>query len=178
MRWRTSAVSRSIPRVRRILSGCFAMSMANAIWLIAAWFTCGIWTRPSDNGVELEALERAHAVGTGSVVHLAQALIKTGAAAPPRLWVVTEGARQLNSLPAPIDIAQAPVWGLGKVVALEHPELRCARIDLEAGAAGIQQLFEEVLSDDEEDEIAFRDGVRYVARLAPCSNDGDGFAGR
>ena len=88
-----------------------------------------------ENGVELEALERAHAIGTGSVVHLAQALIKTGAAAPPRLWVVTEGARRLNSSPAPIDIAQAPAWGLGKVVALEHPELRCARIDLEPGAA-------------------------------------------
>ena len=124
-----------------------------------------------ENGVELEALERAHAIGTGSVVHLAQALIKTGAAVPPRLWVVTESARRLNSSPAPIDISQAPAWGLGKVVALEHPELRCARIDLEPGAAALQQLFEEVLSDDEEDEIVFRDGVRYVARLAPCSSD-------
>jgi NAD(P)-dependent dehydrogenase (short-subunit alcohol dehydrogenase family)/acyl carrier protein len=61
---------------------------------------------------------------------------------------------------------------MGKVIALEHPELNCVRIDLEPetkNEIGAQALFEEIESKTSEDQIAFRDNARYVARLVHYS---------
>jgi acyl carrier protein len=56
---------------------------------------------------------------------------------------------------------------MGKVIALEHPELNCVRVDLDPEVdSNAQALFEEINSKTPEDQIAFRDNVRYVARLA------------
>ena len=30
-----------------------------------------------------------------------------------------------------VSLAQSPLWGLGRVIAAEHPELSCTRIDLD-----------------------------------------------
>jgi hypothetical protein len=55
---------------------------------------------------------------------------------------------------------------LGKVVELEHPELRASVIDLDpAGAAVGARIAREVLSDGAEREVAYRGGERRVARL-------------
>ena len=62
---------------------------------------------------------------------------------------------------------QAPLWGLGQTITLEHPDLNCVRIDLEPGTLEMAtvDLFNEIWQPDEEDQIAFRDGKRYVARV-------------
>src|SRR5262249_42582271 len=63
---------------------------------------------------------------------------------------------------------QAPLWGLGKAVALEHPELRCTRIDLDPTgtvAQAASELADEIRTASGEDQIAFRGGVRHLARL-------------
>jgi acyl transferase domain-containing protein/acyl-CoA synthetase (AMP-forming)/AMP-acid ligase II/acyl carrier protein len=62
----------------------------------------------------------------------------------------------------------APLWGVGKVFALEHPERWRAAIDLPAqpAAADFSALVDELLSPAAgEDQIALRGGVRHVARL-------------
>ena len=62
------------------------------------------------------------------------------------------------------------MWGLSRVIALEHPELQCVRIDLdpEGIAAGqAQALFTELWTPDKEDQVAIRRQTRYVARLMP-----------
>jgi hypothetical protein len=91
-----------------------------------------------------------------SVVHLVQALSTTGWRDAPRLWLVTSDA-----------LEQATLWGLGRTIAIEHPELACTRIELSeidpSVAAGI--LSAEILAAGREDQIALRDGVRHVARL-------------
>src|SRR5207244_2301719 len=68
---------------------------------------------------------------------------------------------------AAVSVAQAPLWGLGRVIALEHPEFQCACIDLEPGSEIVetQPLFQELWSQDYEDQVAFRRSVRYVPRL-------------
>ncbi len=114
----------------------------------------------------LEALQCGHSAGTGSLLYLTQALAKTSEIEMQRLSVVTAGVQQIRS-PAPVHLAQAPAWGLGKVIALEHPELHCKMIDLDpSGATDIRNLFDEICLGDQENEVAFRGGVRYVARLA------------
>jgi hypothetical protein len=41
---------------------------------------------------------------------------------PPRLWLATRGA-QGHDAAGPSDIVQTPLWGLGRTLALEYPDL-------------------------------------------------------
>jgi len=104
-------------------------------------------------------------LGCASVLHLVQALAGAGLSPPPRLWLVTRGAQPVGA--APLNVAQAPVWGMGKVIAIEHPEFRCVRLDLDGqGAAGeAAAFFDEIRFADGEDQIALRGAERYAARL-------------
>ena len=122
----------------------------------------------------LASLEEAQILGSSNVLLLVQALAKADLPHPPRLWLVTGGAQAVGE--EPVSVAQAPLWGLGRVIALEHPELRCTRIDLEPSGemAEVQSLFKELWLEDNEDQIAFRRAMRYVPRLvraAPVPGD-------
>jgi NADPH:quinone reductase-like Zn-dependent oxidoreductase/acyl carrier protein len=57
-------------------------------------------------------------------------------------------------------------WGLGRVLFNEYPKLRCKVVDLSftPSEAEVQSLFEELLTRDEEDEIALRGEARYIHR--------------
>jgi len=100
-------------------------------------------------------LEPAGRLSCGSLLYLVQALGKANFSEPPSLWLVTQGAMPValpnsdakTQLPI-INIAQSPLWGMGKVIALEHPELNCVRIDLdpEMKENEAQALFEEILA--------------------------------
>ena len=115
------------------------------------------------------SLEDAQLLGSVSVLHLTQSLVKHGLAgwaAPPRLWLVTTGAQQIEGKSAKLSPAQSPLWGLGRVIFHEHPEFRGRMIDLGTGAAQeIQELCQEFFTDDGEDQLALRGSQRYVARL-------------
>jgi NADPH:quinone reductase-like Zn-dependent oxidoreductase/NAD(P)-dependent dehydrogenase (short-subunit alcohol dehydrogenase family)/acyl carrier protein len=86
--------------------------------------------------------------------------------AVPRLWIVTRGAEAVNGNRG-IAPFQTPLRGLARTIALEQPELRCTRVDLDP-SGGIDGLIDEITRPDDEDQIAWRGGIRYVARLAPC----------
>lgn len=110
------------------------------------------------------ALEESQVLGCGSTLHLVQSLANYEQQALPRLWLVTQQAVQEPSLPG---VAQASLWGLGKVIALEQPKLWGGILDL-AGDAPQEEavsLLTEILDSQGEDQIAFRAGKRYVARL-------------
>ena len=111
------------------------------------------------------SLQAAQALGSGSVLLLLQALVQAHVSKPPRLWLVTRGAQAIEE--EPVSVAQAPLWGLGRVIALEHPEFQCVRIDLEpgSGANDAPSLLQELWSHDGENQIAFRRTGRYVPRL-------------
>jgi acyl transferase domain-containing protein len=84
-----------------------------------------------------------------------------------RLWVVTQQAQALSASD-PVDPAQSALWGLGRVVALEHSDLWGGLVDLESRSeAAAQLLATELLAEraGEEGQVAYRRGVRHVARL-------------
>ncbi|MBD2727328.1 type I polyketide synthase [Nostoc sp. FACHB-892] len=112
------------------------------------------------------ALEVSQGEHCGSVLHLLQALTRTEWVESPRLWLVTQGAQAVGKL-TPLQVQQSTLWGLGRVIALEHPELRCSRLDLDPSATQeqVSNLLAELLAQDAEDQIAYRQGDRYVARL-------------
>ncbi|MBZ0285292.1 MAG: SDR family NAD(P)-dependent oxidoreductase [Anaerolineae bacterium] len=113
----------------------------------------------------IEHLDDAQHLGLGSALNLVKALAQTHSDAAPRLWLVTRGAQAIGQ--ELLMVAQSPLWGFGKTVALEHPELRPTRLDLDpASHDDAHLLFDEIHLADSEDQIAFRTGIRYAARLA------------
>ena len=106
--------------------------------------------------------------GSESLLYLAQALggIEEN---PPRLWVVTSGAVAVGDAPRPIEITKAPLWGLARTVAVEHADLRTTLVDLDPRAteSDLDRICDEVIRSGPETQLAFRNGLRYVARLAP-----------
>jgi len=111
-------------------------------------------------------------VSLQSSLHLIQAMAQTRWSEYPRLWLITQGAQAIGPSSPPLQVHQSPLWGLGQVISLEHPELHCVRVDLDPSADRdneIQSLFEEIRIPDEESQIAWREGVRYVARFVQSS---------
>ncbi|MEV6278023.1 type I polyketide synthase [Nocardia sp. NPDC051832] len=87
---------------------------------------------------------------------------------PPRLWFITRDAHALSPA-AEVDPLHTALWGLGRVVRYEIPDVRCSMLDLPAlpTAAELSALCAEICADGPEDEIALRGDGRYAARLIP-----------
>ncbi len=112
----------------------------------------------------LSAQEGDYGLGVGSALHLVQALNRAGKPAP--LWLVTRGTQAVvGTNQHAQSVWQAPLWGLGRVIQAEHPELTCVCVDLEPDAEVPSLLIDALRFHDGEHQIAFRQGQRYVARL-------------
>ncbi|MBX3611472.1 MAG: SDR family NAD(P)-dependent oxidoreductase [Hydrogenophaga sp.] len=117
--------------------------------------------------MSVSALEQAQQTLIGGVLATVQTLSARSAAHAPRLWIITRGA-QATCADEPADPSQATAWGLSHVVSVEHPELRCARLDLDPGASGedsLARVVEELQADAAQDQIAWRGASRFVRRL-------------
>ena len=103
--------------------------------------------------------------GCRSALHLAQALVARSPMAPA-LWLATRGTQAVDPGPA-ATIVHAPMWGLAKAIALEHPDLRCTCIDLDVKtrAEDVEPFIAELLAATDEAQIALRHDKRFVARL-------------
>ncbi|HEU4766778.1 MAG TPA: SDR family NAD(P)-dependent oxidoreductase, partial [Pyrinomonadaceae bacterium] len=101
------------------------------------------------------------------VLHLLRDVVAVGTNDVPRLTIVTRGAQQPAS---PSSLVQSSLWGLGRTIALEHPELNVSLIDLpEIPSAGdAQNVLDQLLSPA--DQVSFRNGERHVARLVRRRN--------
>lgn len=108
-------------------------------------------------------------VSLSSTLALVQALVTAAAPTPPRLWLVTRGAQAVGNALPDLQVHQAPLWGMGQAIAQEHPELQCVCIDLDPGEdAPVRHLGESLQEAGTETRLAWRNGVRYVARLQHC----------
>ena len=125
---------------------------------------------PPNEALDVDSLNRAQRLGCTSVLLLVQAMARRALSA--RLWVVTRSAQAVNDGVA--SVAQAPVWGFGRVVALEHPGLWGGLIDLDSAStpdADAAAVWAGIDADDNEDQLAVRGGVRYGARLTRARVD-------
>ncbi|MGA2165857.1 MAG: type I polyketide synthase, partial [Solirubrobacteraceae bacterium] len=103
--------------------------------------------------------------GLAATLALLQALSDAQLEAP--VWLATKGAVRAEPsdlLPNP---AQAMVWGLGRVLALEQPERWGGLVDLphDPDARSLERLCA-LLADGEEDQVAIRGGGVLMRRLA------------
>ncbi|WP_287276156.1 MULTISPECIES: SDR family NAD(P)-dependent oxidoreductase, partial [unclassified Okeania] len=113
-------------------------------------------------------LESAQKYSCGSVLHLVQAMEKYWNSSSPQLWLITKGSQSVLPVEE-VAIAQTPLWGIGKVISLEHPELWGGLLDLDQASSTNENEAETLLKlleeDQEEDQLAIRNGEIYVARL-------------
>lgn len=97
---------------------------------------------------------------------------------PPQLWLITRGAQAVLAKEA-LSLAQSPLWGMGRTVMLEHPELNCLCLDLDPNADSKQTLDDLTTelkvrvsaTTAKASQIAYREGNRYQSQLvqAPIS---------
>jgi NADPH:quinone reductase-like Zn-dependent oxidoreductase/aryl carrier-like protein len=125
---------------------------------------------PRPDGLGVPALAAAQEAGLKSVVDLVQAWDRAAADQSALLFLVTRGAQSVGDRPEPLEVAQSPAIGLGRVIAGEYPRLRCKLVDLDPRAedGGLDALFAEIQAADEEDEVAFRGPERHVHRYLPA----------
>ncbi|MBI3796469.1 MAG: acyltransferase domain-containing protein [Deltaproteobacteria bacterium] len=123
---------------------------------------------PPQAATPASSLEVAQTRDCGSVLAFVQELSQEERTDCPRLWLVTRGAQAAAPIPAALAVAQAPLWGFGRAIAQEHPTLWGGLVDLEPDASpqdSAAHLWEAISHPDGEDQLAFRHGQRYVARL-------------
>ena len=111
----------------------------------------------------------------GGALHVAQAFLSEQSeriSPEARLWFVTQGAQsastETRSAAAGSQPAQALIWGLARVISLEHPSRFGAVIDLGQGESPKESaaaIWREIGDLGEEDAVAFRDGRRLVPRV-------------
>jgi natural product biosynthesis luciferase-like monooxygenase protein len=119
---------------------------------------------PRSGDLTPEGLREVERRGCATLVRLVQRL---SSGSRCRLWVVTRHAQAAGQDAAAVEAAQAPVWGLGRVVALEHPELWGGLVDLDAAASldDAARVVNELDGSDGEDQVAYRAERRLVPRL-------------
>ncbi|MCC6456106.1 MAG: type I polyketide synthase [Caldilineaceae bacterium] len=144
---------------------------------------------PAESREGLEnALESSQKLACATAVSLLQALAQAMQKADraldpgdlPKLWLLTQGAQAVGS-PAQAEtltaqsLVQAPLWGLGRVISLEHPELWGGLIDLdEESVPAASWVIQEITAPGDEDQVAYRQGQRYVARLVRSASAAEG----
>jgi acyl transferase domain-containing protein/acyl carrier protein/phospholipid N-methyltransferase len=118
-----------------------------------------------------DALRSSARLGCVGVLQLVQAVVATDGLVVDGLWLITRSAQPIENRAEALQVAQSPLWGLGRVAINEYQNLRCHLVDLTTcSQEEIAFLAEELTAgDDTEDEIALHGELRYVHRLVPVS---------
>ncbi|MEX3846500.1 type I polyketide synthase [Paraburkholderia sp. BR10882] len=117
-----------------------------------------------DEATSVDALAAAERRFSGGTLALVRALAEANIEAAPRVWLVTRGAHAPVARAPGGDPLQSSVWGIGRVAALEYPELWAGMIDI-GGKEDAAALAAELFAVDGENEVALRAGRRYAVRL-------------
>ncbi|MCE9672537.1 type I polyketide synthase [Myxococcus stipitatus] len=122
-----------------------------------------VWLSGREEGAT-EDLARACERATTGVLHLVQAMAREDWRARPSLWLLTRAAVAAVPGDGVEGLASSTAWGLGRAVAIEHPELGCRVLDLDAGAT-LDTIFDRLVQASSENVLAVRSGSLFGARL-------------
>jgi len=139
--------------------------------------------RGIDGADELSAIAPPTPGACRDALSTLRALLTLRSERLPRLWLVTKGSQSVGAGSARAPLASA-LWGLGRVLIQEHPELRARLVDLDP-AADLEQDVRDLVAElnrsagsDDTPEIAYRGGSRYTAQLVRSpGRDDEGGAG-
>lgn len=115
-----------------------------------------------------ESLDRDLVHSVVSAGQLAAALASVQFSRTPKLYLVSSGAQAVGEDGASISVAQSALWGMGRSLQLQYPELQPTLVDLppQVSAQDLANLLQEVLADRHgHHQIALRTSGRYGAQL-------------
>lgn len=115
----------------------------------------------------LKTLEETQMWGCEPALSIIQDLVKTNFPNPPKVWFVTRGAQAVQTSEY-VHSAQAPLWGLGRVIAEEQPDYFGGLIDLPldiSAELATAPLLSAIVQPYEEKQLAWRSGQWYTPRL-------------
>ncbi|MEU3855343.1 type I polyketide synthase [Streptomyces sp. NPDC029554] len=129
-----------------------------------------LWALDAQAGLDATPTEirRAQLLSAHSVLYLARA-IEQSLIGRPRLWLVTQLAQATGRGEQVRHPFQAMLWGLGRTLAAEAPALTPRLADLDRSTTSVAALATLLQHDDQENQIALRDGQRLAARLRPAA---------
>ncbi|MCP4117667.1 MAG: SDR family NAD(P)-dependent oxidoreductase [Desulfobacteraceae bacterium] len=137
-------------------------------WRMVALFEKG---GPGDTAEQIVSRTREYGL---ALLGLVQAVLRLPV--PPELWVMTVNAQPVTRASGPLNLCQAPLWGMIETLSLEHPELNPGIIDVSAMEDG-EQLFpavQGIKGGDAEKRMGVRDGQLHVPRLLPMAQAPNG----
>jgi acyl transferase domain-containing protein len=132
---------------------------------------------PLPAGLSGHLVDSANWIGDGAValtvqnVRLWQDLLREEG----KLWIFTQGALAVRGTSQIGGAMQSTLWGLARCATLEHPQRLRRVVDLDPSAT-LQQIssivVRELLSDDDEEQVAYSGSSRLAFRLKPsqCRN--------
>lgn len=131
--------------------------------IVCAWGDRGSTAPPSQRLSET----------AGRFLHLARALVSEARSLlrsddAPRVVVTTRAAHSASGPEAESPDAAA-LWGLGRTVLSEHPELDLRLVDVDAHGDLASTVAAELDDEGREAQIAWRGGNRLAARLVPAA---------
>ena len=131
--------------------------------IIYCW---GMNFTPCDH-IDVSILNQSHQVSIGSLLHLVRALSRTKATPPPKLWIATSNTQPVKVDEGPVSIMQAPLWGIGRVMDTETPELfgGCVDFSSEPTDSELRLFIHDLLNPSPEIQFAYRGDQRHLARL-------------
>jgi SAM-dependent methyltransferase/acyl carrier protein len=127
-----------------------------------------LWGLMSDAPAGAPVARCADFAGTAALAAVQAAVESAG----NRVWLVTRGVQPVNGThPDDRAVSQAAIWGLGRVAALEHPEVWGGLIDLDPVADPLEaeRIAAQVTGGRGEDQVAYREGQRFAPRLRAVS---------
>lgn len=119
--------------------------------------------------VELTGDFGGEGFGCDSALLMTQAFLSVGCIPERGLWLTTRGVQAIDQEPVASAVAQAPLWGFGRVIAVEEPNLWGGLIDLGVDLDATEDasaILNAIERRDGEDQIAVRHGDHFVPRQA------------
>jgi acyl transferase domain-containing protein len=144
----------------------------NAVWrgVVHLW---GLDGTPEEDAMLMQ-LDQMQNTSYASILALTQVLLQCSGPASTKCWLVTQGVHVVETTRTPPAVAQAPLWGLGRVLALEQPATWGGLIDLDPASSvedAAAQLMDELSTVDGEDQVAWRSKQRFVARVQQSAGE-------
>ncbi|MCY1023219.1 type I polyketide synthase [Pyxidicoccus sp. MSG2] len=118
-----------------------------------------------------DGLMEAQGPGLVALMHLTQALQAAAWPKPPRLWVLTRGAKHVPGDVRPLEVAQSPLWGFASALfQQEFPELAGGAVDLDPSApvAEVERLLSLLQRPSTDSLVAMRGEQLWGERMVPA----------
>jgi hypothetical protein len=116
--------------------------------------------------LSLLAADPAKSASSGLADTLALAQAVRGLDQAVQMWCVTRSAVTVGPADTTVDPMSVALWGLGRVIALEYPEIWGGLVDVPDGPDAPTSLLASLMTADwGEDQLAVRDNVVYARRV-------------